>query len=196
MPELVDYYTVLGVPSTASADEIRKARQQLAKLYHPDRNSSPAANQMMALVNKAATVLLDPSQRSLYDAALAREESAASHRPPSGPAHRSPAHHNRAPGPRRSADRVSPRRAYRAPAVHRPSMLVRGLRSMLMAFVTAISWALGIALGVAGLVLTSAVDDPWLKLLALPTLLAVGFVLPSAAVAGARRLLYGPSRDQ
>lgn len=190
MPELVDYYAVLGVSSTASADEVRRARQQLAKLYHPDRNKSPAANQMMALVNKAASVLLDPSERSLYDAALAREESVASPRP----AHSAAAQRHRAQAHRTASYRVPPRPAHQAPPVPRPSLLVRALRRILMALITAASWSLGIALGVAGLFLTPAVRDPRLRLLALLFLIAISFVLPFTTVASARRLLYGPIR--
>jgi curved DNA-binding protein len=38
-----DYYEVLGVPRSASAEELQRAFRTLARRYHPDVNSDPSA---------------------------------------------------------------------------------------------------------------------------------------------------------
>ena len=54
-----DPYQVLGVPSTASADEVKAAYRRLAKKYHPDLNGgSAAAEAKMKEVNEAYTLLI------------------------------------------------------------------------------------------------------------------------------------------
>jgi len=62
-----DYYEVLGVPRNASNDEIRKEFRKLAKLYHPDRNREPDAEDKFKEINEAYQVLSDPEKRSRYD---------------------------------------------------------------------------------------------------------------------------------
>ncbi|MCH7814710.1 MAG: DnaJ domain-containing protein [Planctomycetes bacterium] len=63
-----DYYEVLGVDRTASADEIKRAYRRLAKKYHPDRNADdPAAEGKFKEVQGAHDVLKDSQKRAQYD---------------------------------------------------------------------------------------------------------------------------------
>jgi curved DNA-binding protein len=62
-----DYYEVLGVSKTASADEIRAAYRKLARKYHPDVNKAPEAQQKFTEVQHAYDVLSDEQKRKLYD---------------------------------------------------------------------------------------------------------------------------------
>lgn len=62
-----DYYEILGVPRTASIDEIKAAYRKLAKKHHPDLNKSPDATEKFKEINEAASVLGDPKKREAYD---------------------------------------------------------------------------------------------------------------------------------
>ena len=56
-----DYYETLGVPKTASADEIRSAFRKLARKYHPDvAKDKKAAEEKFKEINEAYEVLSDP----------------------------------------------------------------------------------------------------------------------------------------
>jgi curved DNA-binding protein len=63
-----DYYEVLGVPRTASQQEIQRAYRKLARQYHPDVNKDPSAENRFKEISQAYDVLSDPDTRKRYDA--------------------------------------------------------------------------------------------------------------------------------
>jgi molecular chaperone DnaJ len=68
MPQTKDFYSVLGVGSSASQDEIKKAYRKLAKKYHPDANASdPKAAERFKEISEANNVLGDAEKRKQYD---------------------------------------------------------------------------------------------------------------------------------
>lgn len=66
----VDHYKVLGVERSASAEEIRKAFQTLAKELHPDTNPDNASAARFQAAKEAYDVLRTDSKRRSYDAQL------------------------------------------------------------------------------------------------------------------------------
>lgn len=69
-----DYYELLDLLPTATAEDIKQAYYRLAKKYHPDHNdNNAAAEERFKLVAEARRVLSDPELRVQYDAWLERE---------------------------------------------------------------------------------------------------------------------------
>jgi len=64
----MEYYQILGVAKTATADEIKKAYRKLALKYHPDKNpDNKAAEDKFKEISEAYAVLSDPEKRQQYD---------------------------------------------------------------------------------------------------------------------------------
>ncbi|ELR96909.1 DnaJ C-terminal domain-containing protein [Gloeocapsa sp. PCC 73106] len=64
-----NYYAILGVPSNATQEEIKKAFRQLARQYHPDVNpNNKASEEKFKYINEAYDVLYDEEKRKTYDA--------------------------------------------------------------------------------------------------------------------------------
>lgn len=64
-----NYYDVLGVSKTASANDIKQAFRKLSKKYHPDINKGADANDKFKEINEAYDTLSDPKKREQYDLA-------------------------------------------------------------------------------------------------------------------------------
>src|SRR3989344_5629804 len=62
---MADFYTTLGVPKSASQDEIKKAYRKLAHQHHPDKQGGD--ENKFKEINEAYQVLSDPQKRSQYD---------------------------------------------------------------------------------------------------------------------------------
>jgi curved DNA-binding protein len=63
-----DFYEILGVPRTASQDEIQRAYRKLARKHHPDVSKHPDSEETFKQASEAYDVLSDPSTRKRYDA--------------------------------------------------------------------------------------------------------------------------------
>jgi len=63
-----DYYDILGVPRTATADEVKQAFRKLARIHHPDvAKNKQVGEAKFKEINEAYEVLGDPEKRKRYD---------------------------------------------------------------------------------------------------------------------------------
>jgi curved DNA-binding protein len=80
--EYRDYYKILGVARTATADEVKKAYRRLARKFHPDVSKETNAEHKFKEVQEAYEVLKDPEKRAAYDQLGSEWKSGQTFRPP------------------------------------------------------------------------------------------------------------------
>jgi molecular chaperone DnaJ len=80
-----DYYVILGITRTASAENIKQAYRRIAKRFHPDRAHSKEATERFLEARDAYETLSDSAKRRDYDASLERQVRTRVMRPPDGP---------------------------------------------------------------------------------------------------------------
>ena len=78
-----DYYDILGVSRTASADDIKKAYRKLAQKHHPDVSKEAGAEDRFKEIGEAYETLKDPEKRAAYDQ-LGRHQPGQNFQPPPG----------------------------------------------------------------------------------------------------------------
>ncbi len=64
---MTDHYATLGLDSSATLTDVKKAFRQQASLHHPDRNTAADAPARFRAVQEAYDVLSDPDKRQAYD---------------------------------------------------------------------------------------------------------------------------------
>lgn len=79
-----DYYEVLGVPRTATQEEIQRSYRKLARKFHPDVNKARDAEDKFKEINEAYEVLKDPEKRKKYDLLGENWKTGQEFRPPPG----------------------------------------------------------------------------------------------------------------
>jgi curved DNA-binding protein len=80
--EYRDYYQILGLQRTATADELKTAYRRLARKYHPDVSKEANAEERFKEVQEAYEVLKDPEKRAAYDQLGSEWKSGQQFRPP------------------------------------------------------------------------------------------------------------------
>ncbi|MGI0003926.1 MAG: DnaJ domain-containing protein [Candidatus Nitrosotenuis sp.] len=65
--KLPNYYSILGVPSDATKQEIKTKFRHLVKEHHPDKTKDEKTTEILAEINKAYEVLSDDEKRKTYD---------------------------------------------------------------------------------------------------------------------------------
>jgi len=79
-----DYYEILGVPRTASPEDIKKAYRKLARKFHPDVNKASGAEAKFKEIGEANEVLSDAGKRARYDQLGSNWQAGQDFRPPPG----------------------------------------------------------------------------------------------------------------
>jgi hypothetical protein len=88
-----DYYAVLGIAPNATPEEVRIAFRTMARIYHPDRNSAPDAEERFKDINDAYERLADPQKRQAYDDLLNVSTTSEATTPPPPPPNTEPPSH-------------------------------------------------------------------------------------------------------
>lgn len=76
-----NWYAVLGITSSASEAEIKRAFRKLAHIYHPDKNSNPIYFEQFKQIKKAYEILGNAKSKKLYDRSLQLEGKSAKSQP-------------------------------------------------------------------------------------------------------------------
>lgn len=77
-----DYYKIMGLERTASADDIKRAYRKLARKYHPDVSKEKDAEERFKELGEAYEVLRDPEKRAAYDQLGSNWQAGQSFKPP------------------------------------------------------------------------------------------------------------------